>query len=201
MKRNVLDLLDEVRAIAQLGLNYSKDPYDIDRYTRLLKIASEQYSEITGFPSAEIKNRFSKELGYITPKIGVQGALINELGQILLEKRKDDNLWGLPSGWAEIGETPEESITREFREETNLEVLPLEILGFYTRLPGHFNQPHTSVHILYFCNLVGGNLKISHESLDMKYCTFESISDWHKDHKQQAAKGIEYWSTRLRLSF
>ncbi len=46
----VLDLLDEIRSIAQLGLNYTKDSYDVDRYNRLLNIASEQYAEITDLP-------------------------------------------------------------------------------------------------------------------------------------------------------
>lgn len=88
--KNVLDLLDEIRSIAQLGLYYTKDSYDIDRYNRLLNIATAKYAELTDLPSLEIKHRFSLELGYITPKLGVQGVLINEYGQILLEKRKDD---------------------------------------------------------------------------------------------------------------
>ncbi len=194
----VLDLLDEIRSIAQLGLNYTKDSYDVDRYNRLLNIASEQYAEITDLPSLEIKHRFSLELGYITPKLGVQGILINEYGQILLEKRKDDHTWGLPSGWVEVCETPEISIAREFMEETNLEIIPESMLGLYTRLPGEYNQPHTSVHILYFCKLLGGELKLSHESLEMKYCNYQSITDWHKDHAQQVARGIEYWKTTIQ---
>jgi ADP-ribose pyrophosphatase YjhB (NUDIX family) len=192
MKRNYLDLLDQIRSIAQLGLNYTKDPYDQERYKKLLGLASESYSEITGLPAKEIGERFSKELGYITPKIGVQGALIDPAGKILLERRMDDSLWGLPSGWVEAGETPEMALVREFREETNLEIEPVTILGFYTRLPGEYYQPHTSVHILYFCHYISGVLKKSHESLEMEYCDPSSIEDWHKDHRQQAEKAIQY---------
>jgi hypothetical protein len=60
MKKNYLDLLDELRSIAQLGLNYSKNPYDIVNYNRLLQLAVDNYSDFTGLPTEEIKERFAK---------------------------------------------------------------------------------------------------------------------------------------------
>jgi len=98
MKNGMLDLLDEMTAIAQLGINYSKDPYDLGRYNRLLELAAGEYADFTSFPADSIRQRFTRELGYITPKIGVQGALFNAEGKILLEQRVDDALWGLPAG-------------------------------------------------------------------------------------------------------
>src|SRR4051794_11395238 len=99
MTGNILDLLDEIRSIAQLGINYAKDPYDLQRYHRLMTLVSDYYADITELDSLHIRDRFLKELGYITPKIGVQGAIFNDVGEILLERRKDDGLWGLPGGW------------------------------------------------------------------------------------------------------
>src|SRR5580692_220978 len=112
MEKNLLDLLDQLRSIAQLGLNYSKDPFDRERYTRLMHLAAEQYSTITGLTTETISERFARELGYITPKIGVQGALFDDsdMGKILLEKRVDDALWGMPAGWVEVGEGPAAAI-------------------------------------------------------------------------------------------
>jgi len=193
---NNLDLLDEIRAIAQLGLNYSKDPYDLERYHRLLTLASAEYSVITGLQPDEIKERFSQELGYITPKVGVQGVLINEAGKLLLELRKDDNLWGLPSGWVEVGETPEEAIIREFKEETSLTILPLEMLGIYSRKPGQYDQPHSSIHLLYYCSFISGKLAISHESSAIKFYSISEITNWHKDHQKQAVRGFEHWKNK-----
>ena len=222
---NLIDLLDEIRAIAQLGINYSKDPYDLGRYNRLLELAATEYAPITGWRPADqlsadqpsavqssqdqsspaqpfaglspetIRQRFTKELGYITPKIGVQGALFNADGKILLEQRIDDALWGLPAGWVEVGERPETAIVREFQEETGLSVEPVAIIGFYTRLPGEYQQPHTSVHILYACDYLGGNLRSSHESLQMVYCDPSTIEHWHKDHRQQAEAAIHFRMT------
>jgi len=193
MNKNYLNLLDELRSIAQLGLNYSKNEHDLLRYHRLLEIASDNYAEITGLPSEEIKERFKKELGYITPKIGVNGAIFNEAGQILLENRSDDLLWGIPGGWVDVCEGPEDAIKREFMEETNLVVESKGIIKFYTRLPGEFNQPHTSVHILYHCVCLSGKIKKSHESLEIEYVDHTTIKDWHKDHEVWAKEAFEYW--------
>jgi 8-oxo-dGTP pyrophosphatase MutT (NUDIX family) len=191
MEKNLLDLLDQLRSIAQLGLNYSKDPYDRERYHRLMDLAAGQYSAITGLTTETIRGRFACELGYITPKIGVQGALFDETGKILLEQRVDDALWGLPSGWVEVGEGPATAIVREFLEETGFEVEPVALLGFYTRLPGQYHQPHSSVHVLYLCHRLGGELRLSHESMAMEYHDPDTIQNWHKDHREQAMAARE----------
>jgi ADP-ribose pyrophosphatase YjhB (NUDIX family) len=233
VKPNLLDLLDELRAIAQLGINYSKDPYDLSRYNRLLELAATEYAGLTGWRPADqpamdhpstiighpptdhpaiaqpltalspdmIRQRFTKELGYITPKIGVQGALFDADGKILLEQRIDDSLWGLPAGWVEVGERPETSVVREFQEETGLSVQPTAIIGFYTRLPGEHQQPHTSVHILYACDYLGGTLRSSHESLQMVYRDPSTIEHWHKDHRQQVEAAIRFRTTGKIPSF
>ncbi len=194
MSKNYLDLLDELRTIAQLGLNYSQNFYDRENYTKLMQLAADSYSEITGLTSNEIKNRFSKELGYITPKIGVSCALFNDDGQLLLEYRSDDKLWGLPGGWVDIGEGPEIAVKRELMEEANLVVEPIEVIKFYTRLPGEFSQPHTSVHILYYCRYVSGNIKKSHESLELTYKDVGAVTEWHKDHGQLARDAVSYFN-------
>lgn len=197
MTKHYLDLLDEIRAIAQLGLNYSRDPYDRERYERLMKLASQQYSEMTGLPAGVIRERFARELGYITPKIGVQGALFDSADRILLEQRKDDGLWGLPAGWVETGEGPEQALIREFREEAGLDIVPMEMIGFHSRLPGDFHQPHSSIHVLYYCLCTGGMLQKSHESLEMVFCEPAEIAVWpagiwHMDHGKQTEKAIQY---------
>ena len=204
MKKNYLDFLDELRSRAQLGINYSRSPYDLENYNALLQLAADGYSEITGLPSEEIRERFKKELGYITPKVGVNGALFNEEGKILLEHRSDDLLWGLPGGWVDVCEGPEDAVKREFMEEANLIVEPIHIIKFITRLPHDFNQPHTSVHILYLCKYVSGELKKSHESLELKYLDHKFIKDWHKDHGIWAEEAAKYHnelinSTKLNL--
>jgi ADP-ribose pyrophosphatase YjhB (NUDIX family) len=193
MPLNYLDMLDEVRAIAQTGINYARSPYDLQQYRRLLELASGKYAEITGLYQEEIVMRFKKELGYITAKVGVQCALFNADGKMLLEKRVDDQLFGLPGGWVDTGETPEIAIVRELMEETGLKIRVESLLGFYTRLPGDYAQPHTSVHILYACTALAGEIALSHESLELGYFNPLTITNWHKDHGTQALDALKLW--------
>lgn len=156
--QNIIEFLEELRSIAQLGLNYTEDPYDCKRYERLLELVSTEYSKLTEIPMNQITEQFKKELGHITPKVGVDAGIFTDNGHILLMKRSDDKLWCLPCGWAELGETPQEAIKREVLEETGLEVEVGELIDIFTRLPGEFGQPHTAYFLLYHCIAVGGTV-------------------------------------------
>jgi ADP-ribose pyrophosphatase YjhB (NUDIX family) len=180
--KNILGLLDEVRSIAQRGLHFTRDEYDIERYTKLLQLCIDQYSNITNLEPQTIKERFNKEIGYITPKVGVNGIVFLNDDRVLLEKRSDDGLWGLPGGWAENGERPEDTLKREIFEETGMNVEVKEIINVFSRLPGDFGQPHTSYHLLYRCEVIDGNLARSNESLEIGFYTVSSIKNWHRDH-------------------
>lgn len=196
--KSILLLLDEVRSIAQLGLCYTKDMYDRQRYEKLLDLASFEYSEISDIYKNIILERFKSELGYITPKVGVNGVVISEDGKILLERRADDKLWGIPGGWAEIGESPQESVKREIYEETGLNVEVKDIIDIFTRRPGDYGQPHTSYHILFYCKLIDGSQKISCESLEIGFYDFRQISGWHRDHFEMIEKANDFLNNMLR---
>jgi len=189
---SILLLLEQIRSIAQLGLCYAKDPYDHERYEKLLELASNEYSQICNIEEKIIVERFKKELGYITPKVGVNGVIISQEGKILLERRADDKLWGIPGGWTETGESPQQSIKREIYEETGLNVEVKEIIDIFTRIPGDFGQPHTSYHILFYCEVIDGCLKASFESIEIGFHDFNKITEWHRDHLDMARKAKEF---------
>lgn len=62
----------------------------------------------------------------------VAAAIFNEKGQILLQKRKDVNKWGVISGHVEFGETVEQAILREIEEETNSTATIRRFIGIYS---------------------------------------------------------------------
>lgn len=53
----------------------------------------------------------------------------NEVGEILMIRRADNNNWGIPAGSLEEGETIEECIIREVKEETGLEIIDCQVIG------------------------------------------------------------------------
>src|SRR5262249_4288791 len=140
------------------------------------------------------------ELGHVTPKVGVDAAVFSRDGRLLLTRRTDDSLWCLPCGWAELGETPQEAIQREVREETGIEVEAEALIELFTRLPGAFGQPHTSYHLLYHCIPTGGTLTSSPEASDVGFCDYTKITEWHRDHRERAQRAYQFWldSTQRR---
>jgi 8-oxo-dGTP diphosphatase len=74
--------------------------------------------------------------------------------------RHDPPLWWLPGGGIDFGEAPEDTLVREFFEETGLVVRPLALLGVTSDVRHRDNgdRIHT-VRILFTVELAGGELK------------------------------------------
>jgi 8-oxo-dGTP pyrophosphatase MutT (NUDIX family) len=194
----MLKLLEEIRAIAHLGLNYSNDVYDRERYQRLLHLASSEYACLSDLPPQVIGDRFRAELGYITPKVGVSAAIFNPKGEILLVRRTDDLSWCLPCGWAEVNETPQQSLIREVKEETGLIVNVKDLIRLATRMPGDFGVPHTTYHLEFFCEVLAGTFTESHETTDVGFYPVNLERNWHRDHQLEAMAALEFWHQQFK---
>ena len=187
-------LLDGVRILAQNGLHYTKDAYDRDRYERLLAMTSLAYSELLETSVREVQARFYSELGHITVKVGADAAVFNEQGEILLMERVDGTGWCLPCGWVEPGESPSEAAVRETREETGLDVTVSRLVGVFTRRPSQENGPHAMVAVVHLCQVQGGELRLSHEGLDLRYWPLDEVPRWHATHQQYARAAYAMWA-------
>ena len=197
-KKTHLDFIDRLRGIAQTGLNHATDPHDKANYTEILALVAGEYAHVAGLAQEEILKRFQKELGYITPKVGVNGALFRADGTMLLERRADDGTWGVPGGWVDVGESPSESMRREFLEETGLHVTDCEVVQIFSRTPGEYDQPHSSCHILYYCEANDGAIVLSPESLEMTYLDISTVTNWHRDHEKLAHAAQIVWNDKYR---
>jgi ADP-ribose pyrophosphatase YjhB (NUDIX family) len=193
MNENILELLEELRAIGQTGLNFSKDEYDIQRYKRLLELASKEYADISGMDKEAINQAFLNDLAYATPKVGVEGAIFKD-GKILLVRRSDNNKWCLPCGWCEINESPREAVEREIWEETGLTVKTNSLIDVLHVLVGEYSQPHSYYQILFHCEYVSGELTTSDETTEVGFFSFDEITDWHRNHNKIAKRSIEYYA-------
>jgi ADP-ribose pyrophosphatase YjhB (NUDIX family) len=188
---DILALLDELQTIARNGLAYSTNPYDTERYGRLLELAVNYYTKTLDVPADEVKKKFAAELGYITPKVGAEAAIFNDDARILLLRRSDDKTWCLPCGWVEPNESPAQAAVRETKEETGLDVQVLGLVNVFTRLPNTGHGPHTAVAVVYLCDIIGGSLQISHEHTGVRYWDVEEVPNWHELHEQYARAALE----------
>jgi ADP-ribose pyrophosphatase YjhB (NUDIX family) len=106
---------------------------------------------------------------------GASAVVIDRAGRILLHRRDDNELWSIPGGGMEVGERIADTVVREVREETGLEVEPEAIVGIYSN-PYHVveytdGEVRQQFSVCFACRLVGGELATSDESLDVGFFT------------------------------
>lgn len=90
-------IADELRALALLGLGYVQDPYDLERYRRVLALSAELAAQQGPAPLAEVRRAYLHNLAHVSPLLGVEAVVTGSCG-VLLIRRTDSNLWGLPGG-------------------------------------------------------------------------------------------------------
>jgi ADP-ribose pyrophosphatase YjhB (NUDIX family) len=105
---------------------------------------------------------------------GVAAVIQDGSGQILLQRRSDNGLWGLPGGSVEIGEFVRDAIVREVREETGLSVEVVRLIGVYSdpRIQIVRYADGNVVHYistLYACRILGGDLQTGDETLELRF--------------------------------
>ena len=112
-----LEWAKQIQAVAQTGLAYSRDVYDLERFEQLRALSVEIMREYTNVETELLTALFAGEDGYATPKVDVRGVIFQE-NQILLVREKAEGEWSLPGGWADIGLSPSEIAVKEVREES-----------------------------------------------------------------------------------
>jgi ADP-ribose pyrophosphatase YjhB (NUDIX family) len=148
----------EMQALAQTGLEFSRDPYDRERYAALRRLSVQVMAEHTAADPRRIEALFDTETGYATPKVGVRGAVFDAEGRILMVREViDENRWTLPGGWADVNQTPAQSVVREVFEESGYRVRAMKLAAVWDR--ARQAQPAMAfsvVRMFFICALQGG---------------------------------------------
>lgn len=166
---------DQVRTIARNGLAYGTNPYDIDRYERLLKVAAELLSMVATQPLEEIERVFVTDIGLHTPLTGVDAAIFDEAGRVLLIQRADNRMWAMPGGAAEVGDSPAENAAREVWEETGYRVEITHMLGIFDNSRYLDSMKRHGYLLLFSGKVVGGEATLSNESLAVHWYALDAI--------------------------
>ncbi|MDY6899379.1 MAG: NUDIX hydrolase N-terminal domain-containing protein [Cyanobacteriota bacterium] len=154
-----LEWAQQIQAVAQKGLLYSKNPYQIEDYKLLRNVAADIISNYSQIEQSEILNLFANEIGYPTPKVGVASAVFQD-NKILLVKLRSDGCWTLPGGFAEVGESPGEVAIRETFEESGYQTRPIKLLAAYdnnNHKHGHTPFLHGLYKLFFQCEIIGGS--------------------------------------------
>ena len=129
----------EIAALAQNGLNYGTDRYEIARYRRLQQISAEVLGMVSGDDPVHFHRQIVAEVGHATPKVDVRGAVFDDAGRVLLVQEAKDQRWTLPGGWADALDAPSEAVIREVAEEAGLATRVRKLAAVYDgyRSNGH----------------------------------------------------------------
>lgn len=191
----------ELQSLAQSGLFYGKDKFDIERYERIREIAAEMISYKSEIPPDKVKNLFCNETGYQTPKLDTRAAIFKD-DKILLVK-ENNGTWSLPGGWVDIDVSVKENTIKEVKEEAGLDVTADFIIAVQDR--EKHNLPiyaHKVCKIFVLCSVIGGSFEKNIETTDSRYFGIDELPTLaaEKNTAEQIAMCFEankseYWTT------
>lgn len=170
----------ELQSLAQAGLFYGKDPFDLERYERIRAIAAEMISEKTQIPMETVWDLFCGETGYQTPKLDTRAAIFRD-GKILLVK-ESNGAWSLPGGWVDVDRSVKENVIKEVKEEAGLDVTAERIIAVQDR--EKHNRPvyaYKICKIFVLCSVVGGCFRPNIETVDSGYFGLEELPPLGED--------------------
>ena len=181
------ELLDEIRSLS----NQEKRDLTYEKLVEMINQLSPdeiiELSNIIGYPvftrlcMNELKHKF------VLLQDGAAAIIVNDKGQILLQSRTDNERWGLPGGCQELGERFEETVIREVKEETNLDITEenLELVGIISGGTRRKEYPNGDVVInntaLYCVKNYTGEVKWDSESKEMKFFDLDNLPENQHD--------------------
>lgn len=166
----------EIQSLAQTGLAYTNNAYDIERYERLREISAEMLSMKTEFTVDTVKGLFCNETGYQTPKLDTRAAIFKD-NKILLV-HENNGTWSLPGGWCDVLESVKSNTIKEVKEETGLDVEAIKIIAVQDR--NKHNKPvyaYGICKIFVLCDIVGGKFEENIETTEIKYFSLDEIPE------------------------
>lgn len=175
------EILEKIKSLTnQEKRNISYDEL-IEIINKLTPNEIIELSNIIGYPvftrlcMGVLKHKF------VLLQDGAAAIIVNENGQILLQSRADNERWGLPGGCQELGEKFEDTVIREIKEETNLDIKEenLELIAIVSGNSRRNEYPNGDVVInntaLYCVRNYSGNLKWDSESKSMKFFDLDNL--------------------------
>jgi ADP-ribose pyrophosphatase YjhB (NUDIX family) len=159
---------ESLAGVARTGMGFTENQFERERYEEILQIAGDiKAAADEGRDGALDADghvvEWMKELGegvggYITPKVAVGAAVVNDDGRLLLIQRADSGMWLYPTGWCDVGYSAPEVVVKEVHEETGIDVEVVRLIGVLDGLRlGASRVPLYS--LVFLCRAVGGTLK------------------------------------------
>lgn len=193
----------ELQSLAQAGLYYGRDKFDMERYERIRAIAAEMISCKTEIPTETVKDLFCGEVGYQTPKLDTRAAIFQ--GDKILLVKENNGKWSLPGGWVDVNTSVKENTIKEVREEAGLDVTADLVIAIQDR--EKHNLPiyaYKICKVFILCSVTGGAFQENIETVESGYFGLEELPALaeEKNNREQIkmcfdAYRSEHWMTQF----
>ena len=144
------------------------------------------------------------------PVAGVGGVIVDRGRTVLIRRGTEPLLgqWSIPGGTIEIGETLEEAVRRELREETGLEVRVLELIELFDRIylengavPSQDKKKPRYHYVIadYLCEMVGGEARAGSDVTDLAFAREDELGKFHLTEKATSVLKRAFAMSRGRI--
>ena len=178
MQNFIFEKIKRIQALAEIGLEFSQNIFDRERYEELHEISLQIMEQITDVPVEKIIPVIQDKNGYKTPKVDVRAVVFNEKNEILLIQEKADNCWAMPGGWADIGYSPSEVAVKECSEEAGLKVETKKLLAVLDKqkqkMPPAFEYVYK---IFLLCTKLNDNISVGSETSDVSWFDEQNLPE------------------------
>jgi ADP-ribose pyrophosphatase YjhB (NUDIX family) len=199
MKEKWLEWASRLQSIAQAGITFGENQYDIDRYQQIRTLSVEILNEYTGIGHEKIRDLFASETGYQTPKVDVRASVFND-NRILMVREKIDGAWSLPGGWADVNTSVSESAVRECLEEAGANVRPKRVIIIHQADKHYdFPYPYTIYKIFVECELIENSFSANTETLEAGFFPIDSLPPLSNERNTQEQIKICFEAKKHKL--
>ncbi len=130
---NQLDKIKRLMALAETGIVYAANDFELERCQEQRQICLELIGEMAGKSLATLEAFYMPPVQYPTPKVDVRAFVLNDKDQVLLVRESMDGKWSIPGGWSDIGFSPKEVVEKEVFEEAGLSVKAKRLLAVWDK--------------------------------------------------------------------
>lgn len=184
MKMNVMNYKKILEKIKKMSIQEKRNiKYDelVDIVNHLSADEIIDLSNMIGYPVFARLCMGTLQHKFVLLQDGAAAVIVNKNNQVLLQKRADRDKWGLPGGCQELGERFQDTIIREVKEETNLDVREedLELIDIVSGASRRNDYPNGDVVInntvLYCIKEYFGELKWDMESKELRFFDLDHL--------------------------
>ncbi len=163
-----LDWIAKLQSLAQAGLYYSHNDFDLERYEEIRTITVKMMASVSDLPLAKVRDLFCNETGYQTPKLDTRAAIFKD-GKILLV-HEGTGKWSLPGGWCDVDQSVASNTVKEAKEEAGLDVEIERVIAIDDwRRHNKTNHPYGIIKIFSLCRVLGGDFRPNIETTETRY--------------------------------